>query len=108
MNVNIEDFKKLEIRIGKVIACEKVENADKLLKLEVDFGEFSRQILSGIAEWYKPEDLIGKLLPFVVNLEPRVIRGLESQGMLVAVGTDEGGAVLLEPQKEVALGSPIR
>jgi methionyl-tRNA synthetase len=78
--ITIDEFKKVEIRIGKIIAAEKMENADKLLKLQVDFGEFQRQILSGIAEHYAPEELVGKQLPFIVNLEPRMMRGEESQG----------------------------
>jgi methionine--tRNA ligase beta chain len=104
--ITIDDFKKVEIRIGKIIAAEKLENADKLLKLQVDFGEFQRQILSGIAEFYAPEDLIGKNLPFVVNLEPRVMRGEESQGMLMAIDTEEK-PVLLEPAAEVPEGSEV-
>ena len=106
MNITFEEFKKIEIRIGKILTCEKVENADKLLKLEVDFGPEvgKRQILPGIAEWYKPEDLIDKKLPFVVNLEPRKIRGLESAGMLFAVdGVDK--PVLLLPSEDVVEGS---
>jgi methionine--tRNA ligase beta chain len=67
--ITFDDFKKVEIRMGKVLSCEKVENADKLLRLQIDFGEFQRQIISGIAESYAPEDLAGKTLPFVVNLE---------------------------------------
>ncbi|MBI3984502.1 MAG: methionine--tRNA ligase subunit beta [Candidatus Levybacteria bacterium] len=106
MNVNIDDFKKIEIRIGKVLACEKVENADKLLRLQVDFGDFKRQIISGIAQWYEAKDLEGKLLPFIVNLEPRNFRGEESKGMLMAAeGEDE--PVLLEPSKEIKVGSLV-
>ncbi len=106
--INFEDFKKVEIRIGKILTCEKVENADKLLKLEVDFGPEvgKRQILSGIAQWYKAEDLIEKKLPFVVSLEPRILRGLESQGMLFAVdGVDK--PILLEPSEDVPQGSEV-
>ncbi len=107
MNVNLEDFKKLEIRIGKIVTAEKIEGADRLLKLDVDFGEFKRQIVSGIAEFYKPEDLIGKECPFLVNLEPRTFMGVESQGMLMATGVD-GSAVLMHPDKEVPVGSLIK
>lgn len=106
MTINIEDFKKLEIRIGKILNAEKVEEADRLLKLEVDFGEFKRQIVSGIAEFYKPEDLIGKECPFIVNLEPRTIMGVESQGMLFAVKADDK-AILLHPDQEVPAGSML-
>ncbi|MDO8583081.1 MAG: methionine--tRNA ligase subunit beta [bacterium] len=107
MNATFEDFKKLEIRIGKILTAEKVENADRLLKLEVDFGEFKRQIVSGIAEFYTPEDLIGKECPFIVNLEPRMFMGVESQGMLMAAGI-ENGIALLHPDKGIPPGSPIK
>lgn len=104
MAITIEDFAKLDIRIGTITAAEKVENADKLLKLQVDFGSETRQIVSGIAAWYAPEELVGKQCPFIFNLEPRTFRGVESQGMLFAVGT-EGGAVLVHPDKKVPEGS---
>lgn len=106
MNVTFDDFKKIEIRIGKVLSCDKMENADKLLRLQVDFGDFKRQIISGIAQWYDPKNLEGKLLPFIVNLEPRNFRGEESQGMLMAAeGEDE--PILLEPSREVKEGTLV-
>lgn len=106
-SVTFEEFKKIEIRMGKVLSCEPVQNADKLLKLQVDFGDFKRQIISGIAESYKPEELEGKILPFVVNLEYRKFKGEESQGMLVATGTGSDDVVLLEPNKEIEPGSEV-
>ncbi|MFH1833338.1 MAG: methionine--tRNA ligase [Candidatus Levyibacteriota bacterium] len=105
--VGFKDFEKLEIRIGKVLAAEKVAGADKLLKLEVDFGAEKRQVISGIAEFYKPETLIGKESTFIMNMEQKVIKGLESQGMLMAVDVD-GKCVLLSPDKEVPEGSVIK
>lgn len=113
MNIAFEDFAKLEIRIGKILTAEKIEGADRLLKLEVDFGPSAssgsskRQIVSGIAEFYKPEDLVGKLSPFIVNLESRIIKGVESQGMILAVGVGEK-AVLLKPFKKVPPGSIVK
>jgi methionine--tRNA ligase beta chain len=106
--INYDDFRKVEIRIGKVIASEKVEDADKLLKLEVDFGKEigKRQIVSGIAKEYSAEELIGKKLPFIVNLEPRKLRGLESQGMILAV-SDQEKAILIEPVSDVLEGSEV-
>lgn len=106
MNVALEDFKKLEIRIGKILTAEKIEKADRLLKLDVDFGECKRQIVSGIAEFYKPEDLIGKECPFIVNLEPRKFKGVESQGMILAAKVDDK-AVLLHPDQEIPEGSIV-
>ncbi len=100
-------FKKLDIRIGTIISCEKVEDADKLLRLEVDFGSEKRQIISGVALVYTPDQLVGKQCPFIVNLEPRVIRGLESQGMIMAADM-EGSPVLLHPDKEIPRGSIVK
>jgi len=102
--INFGEFKKLRIRIGFIVEAEKVEGTDKLLKLQVDFGDEKRQIVSGIAEFYKPEQLINKQFPFIVNLEPRTIRGVESQGMILGVSAGEK-IVLLKPQKKVPAGS---
>ena len=112
-NVVFDDFKKLEIRIGKILSSEKIKGTDKLFKLEVDFGDSigsgsaKRQIVSGLAEVYSPEDLIGKQFPFLVNLVPRFIKGIESKGMILAVD-DNGKPVLMSPDKEVALGSEVK
>lgn len=104
--ITYDDFAKLEIRIGKVISAEKIENTDKLLKLEVDFGDEKKQIVSGIAEHYQPKDLIGKEFPFLTNLEPRMLKGVQSQGMILAIGTEEK-IVLIKPIKKVPLGSKV-
>jgi methionyl-tRNA synthetase len=108
MSISIDDFKKAEIRVGTVLTAERVPETDKLLRLEVDFGEGQpRQILSGIAEYVRPEDLVGRQFPFLTNLEPRVIRGLASNGMLLAVGEGDTFA-LLSPTRAVGDGSHIR
>lgn len=104
--ITFKQFKQIEIRIGKIISVEKIENADKLLKLQVDFGEFQRQIVSGIAESFTPEELVGKKLPFIVNLEYRKFKGEESQGMLMAIDADEK-TVLLEPSEDVKEGTLV-
>ena len=104
--ITFEDFKKTEIRIGKITACEKVENADKLLKLQVDFGSFQRQIVSGIAESFTTEELVGKKLPFIVNLEYRKFKGEESQGMLMAIDVPEK-TVLLIPETDIPEGTEV-
>ena len=106
--INIEDFKKCEIRIGKVKSVEKVEGADKLLKFIFDLGTEERQILSGIAEFYPdPQLLVGKEMPVIVNLEPRTIRGLESQGMLL-IADNDGQVATLHPEHEVPPGSLVK
>ncbi|BCD50829.1 methionine--tRNA ligase subunit beta [Helicobacter suis] len=84
--LKIEDFSKLEIRVGTVIKAEKVPKSSKLLCLQVDFGLETRQILSGIAKYYKPEELIGKQVCALVNLEPKKMLGLESEGMILTAG----------------------
>jgi len=109
-----EEFKKLEIRMGKILSAERVEGSDKLLKLEVDFGDkdtsdlpAGRQVIAGIAQYYAPEALVGKECPFAYNLAPRMLKGLESQGMILCP-SNENGPVLLHPDKEVPPGSLIK
>lgn len=112
--ISYDDFAKLDIVIGTIVAAEIVEDADKLLKLTVDTGDLDeennkvmRQIVSGIREFFPdPEALVGKQCPFLVNLEPRTIRGLESQGMILAIG-DEDTFALLHPGVEVPSGARI-
>ena len=106
--ITIEDFLKIDIRIGTITSAEKIPEGDKLLKLQVDLGDDSRQIMAGIAESYpNPEELIGKQIPIIVNLEPRILRGYESQGMMVAAG-DEAQTALLHPSTTISNGSKLR
>ncbi len=106
-SISYEDFVKLDLRIAKIVAAEPIEGADKLLKLTLDVGELGeRTIAAGIKPWYSPEELVGKLVPYLANLEPRQLRGVTSQGMLLAAGLDE--AILLLPDKEATPGTPLR
>lgn len=117
--INYDDFAKLDIRIGTILSVEVVEDADKLLKLMVDVGETKtneagetevapRQIVSGIREYFAdPGELVGKQCPFLINLEPRVIRGLESQGMILAA-SDDSDFALLHPHTELTSGAKIK
>lgn len=106
--ISYDDFAKLDIRIGLVIAAEMVPDADKLIKCTVDFGEMGqRTIVSGIAQWKTPEELVGKRLPYIVNLAPRMLRGVESQGMLIAA-SDENGVALLQPERDVPQGTKLK
>ena len=98
MTINFEEFKKVELRVAKVITAEKVEGSEKLLKLRVNLGEDERQIIAGIGRAYNPEGLIGKEVIIVANLEPRKLMGLESQGMVLAA-SDEIGLALLSPDR---------
>ncbi len=102
----INDFNKLAIKIGTIRKAEKVEGSSKLLKLDIDLGHEKRQILAGIGEKYKPEDLKGKQIPILANLESRMMMGLESQGMILAVDVNNE-PFLLCPDEIVANGSKI-
>lgn len=105
--ITIDDFIKIELRVGTVLEATDVPGSDKLIKQIVDFGELgTRQVLSGIKKWYKPSQLVGKQFVYVVNLEPRMMMGLESQGMIMATDTDK--PVLLKPSRKVPAGSKIR
>ena len=106
--ISIEDFQKVEIKIGEILSVEKVEGSDKLLKLSVSFGEDKRCILSGISKYFEnSQDLVGKKCAFVTNLEPRKIMGLESQAMILAVSSDNFFS-LLETSKNVTPGSTVK
>jgi methionine--tRNA ligase beta chain len=113
--ISFDDFKKVEITIGEIKSAEKVENADRLLRLEVDFGTGTngeneqRQIVSGISEYYSdPNELVGKKIPFVTNLEPRKIRGLESNGMIMAaIDRDKNLFSLPEVSSEIPAGTKL-
>ena len=105
--ISIEDFKKVEIKVGQILSAEKIPDTDKLLKLLVDLGEEKpRQIVSGISEYFPDcSVLLGKKCMFVSNLEPRMIRGFESQGMILAVSTDDGKFSLLSPGDDIPQGT---
>jgi methionyl-tRNA synthetase len=116
--ISYDDFSKLDICIGTVVDAELVPGTDKLIKCSVDFGpkqhpensddsQDIRTIVSGIAKWKKPEELVGRQFPYIINLETRIIRGIESGGMILAVGTEDGIA-LMNPDKNVLPGSRIR
>ena len=103
--IGIEDFAKVELRVAEVKACEPVKRAKKLLKLTLNDGVGERTVASGIAQWYKPEDLIGHHIVLVANLKPAKLCGVESQGMLLAADTPDGVKVLFVD--EIPAGSPI-
>jgi methionyl-tRNA synthetase len=127
--IQYDDFAKLDIRSGTVVAAEVIPETDKLIKCTIDFGlkpsaptegsadhssaanglgeKDIRTIVSGIAQWKKPEDLIGKQFPYIVNLAPRTLRGVESQGMLLAA-SDEEGVALIFPERSVQNGTRLK
>jgi methionyl-tRNA synthetase len=106
--VSFDDFTKMDIRLGTILAAEKVEKADKLLQLTVQTGIDTRTIVSGIAEHYSPEDIIGKTVAVLLNLAPRKIRGIESQGMILMAENEEGKLSFMIPEKLFEAGGEIR
>jgi methionine--tRNA ligase beta chain len=104
--MTIDEFQKMDLRIGKVLAAERIEGSEKLLKLSVDAGE-PRQILSGIARSYAPEDLVGRKVVIIANLEPRMMMGMESQGMILAAHGENGEPILLVPLQDAPPGAKI-
>ncbi len=105
--IDFETFKKIDLRAAKIISVQRIKGTEKLLKLEVDLGNEKRQIIAGIAQIYKADDLVGREIILVANLEPKTILGLESQGMLLAADDNER-PILLIPEKEVPPGTKIR
>ncbi len=105
--VTFDDFEKLDIRVGTVLSCEKVKKSNKLLKFEIADGLENRTILSGIAQHYKPEDLVGKQVCFIANFPPRKMMGLESQGMILSAVNFDGSLSVITPQREVKPGSQV-
>lgn len=106
--ISIDDFVKIDLRVGQVKTAEKVKGADKLLRLEVDLGTEVRQVVAGIAESYAPELLIGRKVVLVANLAPRKLRGLESNGMIVAASPEGGKAVLAGFLEDVPVGTRLK
>jgi len=106
--ITIDDFAKVELRVCQVKVCEPVPKADKLLRLELDDGEGTRQVVSGIHTWYEPEDLVGKKVVVVANLKPAKLRGVESQGMILAADAGENDVKVLFVDDSVPAGSKVR
>ena len=104
--VNFDDFSKLNIRVGKIISAEEVEGSNKLIKMKVDIGDEERQIVAGISKYYSLDELTNKTVIVLINLEPRKIFGIESQGMLLA-SIDGDEVSLLQTDKEMIPGSEI-
>jgi len=104
--ISFGDFQKVEMKVGKVLSAEKVEGTDKLVKIEIDIGE-TRTMVAGIMPDYNPENIIGKQIVVVMNLEPRTIKGIESNAMLLAAVEEGDKVTLIVPDKEVKPGTAI-
>lgn len=105
--ITYDDFKKVELKVGKILEAEEVPGAEKLLKLKVDLGTETRQLVAGIKKQYQAADLIGRYVAVVANLAPRTMMGVESQGMVLAA-SDESGPILLRPDRDTPPGSIIK
>lgn len=105
--VSFEEWQKLDLRVGKILKVEDIEGADKLYKLEVDIGDEKRTLAAGLKEFYKKEELQGKMCVVFCNLTPRTMRGVESNGMILAAD-ENGKPTLIAPEEEVEIGSKIR
>lgn len=106
-HIEYEDFKKVRIQVGEIISAEPVEGSEKLLKLQVKFGEEERQILSGISKFISPEQLIGTKVPFVTNLKPRMMMGLESNGMILAAIDSNQNFSLMNVDSKIESGTHV-
>jgi len=106
--ISFEEFQKMDLRIGKIVSSERVPGTTRLIRLEVDLGAEKRQLIAGIGEEYKPEGLLGLEIVVLVNLKPKKIRGLISEGMLLAAVLEGNKPVLIVPDKEVPPGTPVR
>jgi methionyl-tRNA synthetase len=105
--ITIDDFARVELKVGKVVTAERVEKSKKLVKLQVDTGEM-RQIVAGIVKAYLPEDLAGRKIVVVTNLQPATLMGVESQGMLLAADDSEGTLSIVTPDRDIKEGAKIK
>jgi methionyl-tRNA synthetase len=105
--ISLNDFQKIDLRVAKILKAEKIKDSDKLIKIEIDTGEGQKTIIAGIGKKYKPEELIGQLVVVVYNLEPKEIKGIKSEGMLLAVDS-KNGPVLIVPLEQVFVGEKIK
>ena len=106
--ITIDDFAKVELKVGEVIKCEKVEKADKLLKSQIKIGAEVRQVVSGIAKFYSPEEMVGKKVVVVTNLKPVKLRGILSEGMILAASDDGGNLKAVTVDGDIESGAEVR
>jgi methionyl-tRNA synthetase len=105
--ITFAEFQKLDLRIGKIIEATQVPESKKLIKILVDFGSEKRQAVAGLLKYYKPEELLGKKCVFLLNLQRRMLAGIESQCMVLAAEDEAGNVVVLQPEKDIVEGSKI-
>jgi len=105
--ITFAEFQKLDLRVGKIVEATQVPDSKKLIKLMVDFGSEKRQAVTGLLKHYKPEELVGKKCVFLLNLQRRMLAGLESQCMILAAEDEAENVVILQPEKDIVEGSKI-
>jgi methionine--tRNA ligase beta chain len=105
--ITFAEFEKVDLRVGKIVEATQVPESKKLIKLLVDFGSEKRQAVAGLLKYYKPEDLVGKKCVFLLNLQRRMLAGIESQCMVLAAEDEAGNVVVLQPEKDIVEGSKI-
>jgi methionyl-tRNA synthetase len=105
--ISFAEFQKLDLRIGKIIEATQVPDSKKLIKILIDFGTEKRQAVAGLLKYYKSEELVGKKCVFLLNLQRRVLAGIESQCMILAAEDEAGNVTVLQPEKDIAEGSKI-
>ena len=105
--ISFADFEKIDLRIGKIIEATAVPESKKLIKILVDFGSETRQAVAGLLKYYKPEELVGKKCVFLLNLQRRMLAGIESQCMVLAAEDEAGNVTVLQPEKDIVEGSKI-
>lgn len=105
--ISFEEFQKVDLRVGKIVEASQIPKSKKLIKIMVDFGTEKRQAVAGLLQYYKPEELVGKKCIFILNLQRRMLAGVESQCMVLAAEDEAGNVVVLQPEKDIAEGSRI-
>jgi methionyl-tRNA synthetase len=108
MEISFEEFKKLEMKIGKIIEAEEIAESKNLIKLLVDFGSEKRQAIAGLKKYFDTKDLVGKKFVFVLNLKPVKLMGFDSNCMILAADDGKGSVVLIQPENDIAIGSRVR
>ncbi|MDI3542461.1 MAG: tRNA-binding protein [Candidatus Atribacteria bacterium] len=106
--INLEDFQNIDLRVGEIVQAEKIEGTKALLALRVNLGEEERNLVAGLANYYQPEELVGKKIIVLTNLKPATIRGIKSEGMLLAADDGKGTVSILTVDRDIAPGSKIR
>jgi len=108
MEIPFDDFLKLDMRVGKIVEAEQISGSRNLIKMTVDFGSEKRRSVAGLLQYYRPKELVDKKYAFVLNLQRRKFMGVESQCMILAAEDDKGNVILIEPEKDIDVGSKIR